>query len=204
MRDTRLIACSMALLAGAACLPTRAAVVWDEAVSGDLSNNGLAPTALSVALGDNGIVGSMGDGGSGVDRDYFTFTVPVGAQLLAIRINDGTFVSGSLSFMAIQAGPQVTTTPTGNGVEALLGHAHYEGADAGSNFLPRLVQSHPELGGLLPSGTYSIWVQETGGTVFYDYTLVISSVPEPANWGLFTGGLLLLGKRPRQAARQTR
>lgn len=204
MRNAQLIACSMALLTGAACLPTRAAVAWDEAVTGDLSNNGLSPSALTVGAGDNGILGSMGDGGSGVDRDYFSFTVPAGAQLLAIRIGDGTFTSGSLSFMAIQAGPQVTTTPTGSGVAALLGYVHYEGADIGSNILPRLIQSRPEFGGLLPSGTYSMWVQETGGTVFYDYTLVISSVPEPASWALLTGGVLLLGQRLRRAGRKTR
>jgi hypothetical protein len=159
MKTIRLVAGSTVLATAAACLPAQAQTVWNEAVQGDLSNDGLSPTVVSIInAGDGRVVGTMGDGGSGVDRDYFTFTVPVGAQLSALLINPTTFVSGSYSFMAIQVGPQVTTTPTGGGIAALLGYNHYDNADAGTNFLPRLLQSHPELGGVLPSGTYSIWV----------------------------------------------
>src|SRR4051794_22479212 len=52
-----------------------AAVVYNESVSGDLSNSGLTPTAVSVGLGSNAIMGSTGFVGDGVDRDYFSIIV---------------------------------------------------------------------------------------------------------------------------------
>ncbi|MES1264954.1 MAG: hypothetical protein ABUU24_04785, partial [Variovorax sp.] len=39
-----------------------AAVVWDESANGDLSGNGLSPTALAVSMGPNRILGSTGNG----------------------------------------------------------------------------------------------------------------------------------------------
>src|SRR6185369_15505401 len=53
-------------------------VIYDEAVSGDLSNNQSAPTALTLALGTNSIKGAEGD----VDiQDWVTVRVPAGMFL---------------------------------------------------------------------------------------------------------------------------
>src|SRR5262245_15406434 len=87
-----------ALAVLAACQSAHAAMLWDEGVNGDLSNSGLAPTLLTLSPGSNEIVGTTGDGGQGVDRDYFTFTLAPGQSLTSIRLLGNTFVSGSFSF----------------------------------------------------------------------------------------------------------
>jgi len=75
-----------------------AASVYNEAVSGDLSNSGLTPTALSFSSGSNQVSGTTGNS-NGFDRDYFTFTVPSGNQLTSIIESAGTSV-GALSLLS--------------------------------------------------------------------------------------------------------
>lgn len=156
----------------ACCCVTSAYAAWDETIDGDLSNNGLAPSAITVNAGSNVIVGSVGNAGAGIDRDYFRITVPNGSSLTSIKLLSNTSVSGSASFIAVQAGPQVTVTTGGGGVEHLLGFAHYGNDLIGTDLLPSLVFSN--FSGSLPSGTYSVWVQETGGTVAYGLDFVIT------------------------------
>src|SRR5262245_32885654 len=140
--------------------------LWDEAVSGDFSNSGLTPTSLTFGLGNNTILGMTGNPGSGIDRDYFSFTVPAGTALTSVFVLNNTSVSGSSSFIGLQAGPQVTVTPTGGGAENLLGFAHYGNDQIGTDLLSLLAPAFP---GGLPSGTYSVWVQELGGPVPYGF-----------------------------------
>lgn len=182
------LVCTSALSAGAA-------TVWDESINGDLSSNGLQPTSLAMAVGANRMVGVVGDSGQGVDRDYFSFTVPVGAVLGAIMLLDNTSVSGGASFFGIQAGPQVTVTPNGSGAAALLGFSHYSNDQINTDILPNIV-----IGPLstLPSGTYSVWVQETGGPATYGFNFILSAVPEPTALAMMFAGLLVfVGTRRR-------
>jgi len=155
--------CSSALNANAAA--------WDEAVNGDFSNSGLAPTAVAFANGINTVLGTTGNAGQGVDRDYFTFVVPSGATLTALRLLSNTSVSGSSSFIGIQAGPQVTVSPSGAGAENLIALGHYSNDQIGTNILPSILLNPA---GTLPSGTYSVWVQELGGVVGYGFDFVIT------------------------------
>lgn len=185
-----------ALLPALAALPAHALTVWDETVSGDLSSVALDPTPLAVSVGENKVAGTVGNAGSGVDRDYFSFVVPTGSVLSALTLLDAS-VSGSSSFIAIQAGPQVTVSPTGAGAEALLGYAHYGNDLVGQNLLDSIL-----LGGAtapLSAGTYSIWVQETGGPASYVLDLHITAVPEPGTWVTMLAGLAALaGLRKRR------
>jgi hypothetical protein len=180
--------CSQLLLPVAACSAAcgvQAATAWNESVNGDFSNNGLSPTALLLSSGANTIIGTTGNGGQGVDRDYFSFAVPDGSVLSAIQLLNTTTVSGSVSFIGIQAGPQLTVAPDGAGASNLLGYMHY-GADLiGSNLLASLTA-----GGSLSSGTYSVWVQETGGPVEYGFDFELTPVPLPAAAWLLLSGLL--------------
>lgn len=170
---THIVAGLLALAGGT----THATTVWDDATI-DLSNDRLAPTAITVALGHNVVRGLTGDAGSGVDRDYFSFTIPAGAQLSELWLLPATSVSGGSSFIGMQAGPQVTVTPTGGGIEAFYGFGHYDNSHIGSDILVTLVGPAKSP---VPSGTYSFWVQETGGVVGYALDFVITpSVPEPA------------------------
>jgi hypothetical protein len=162
----------LALIAFSISFSAHAGVVWDESGNGDLSNDGLSPTPVVFTIGSNIMNGTVGNGGSGVDRDYFTFTVPSGMKLNSIMVTNNTTVSGSASFFAIQKGLQVTTTPTGGGVTDLLGFTHYGNDLVGTDILPVLV---PSANGSLASGTYSIWVQETGGPASYGFDFVFTA-----------------------------
>lgn len=172
-------------------------MVWDEPADGDLSSDGLAPTLLTFAVGSNEIHGTTGNAGAGVDRDYFSFTLASGMSLTALTLLSDTSVSGSVAFIAIQAGPQVTVAPSGAGSEALLAFSHYDNSMIGQDLLAffGLAQG-------LPSGTYSIWVQETGGPATYGLDFEVSAVPLPAAaWMLFSGlaGLVALRRTSRRS-----
>ena len=180
-----------ALAALAASQGANAAMVWDESINGDLSNDGLAPQALTLFPGSNQLVGSTGDGGQGVDRDYFTFTLTPGRTLSSIRLLGNTFVSGAFSFIGIQTGPQVTVQPSGAGGNLLLGWTHYSMNDIGTDILPAITS-----GGPLSPGTYSVWVQDTGGPATYGFDLGVTGVtpvPLPPSVLLMASTLLGLG-----------
>jgi len=180
------------VLAGCLASNAHASVVWDETTQGDLSNSGLTPTPLLLSLGINTVRGSTGNAGDG-ERDYFSFTVPTGATVTSILVRPESSVSGSSSFVAMQAGPQVTVMPTGVGIENLMGFLHYGNDRVGTDLLPDLAFAYRDTG--LPSGIYSLWIQETGGVVPYglDFEVTPSSVtpvPLPAPFALLACGLL--------------
>jgi hypothetical protein len=177
------VACSAAFTTQA----TMASVIWDEASSGDLSNDGLAPTSLVVGNGSNIILGTTGNAGQGIDRDYFSFTVPTGTALTSLMLLGNTSVSGGSSFIAIQAGSQLTVSPTGAGVENLLGFAHYSNDQIGADLLPFVTIGFT---GPVPSGTYSVWVQDTGGPATYGFDFVVTPVPLPGTAALLLSALL--------------
>jgi hypothetical protein len=184
-----------AMLLGAAA-PTHAIVAWDETTQGDLSSNGLAPTVLTIDAGINTVLGSVGNSGAGVDRDYFSFSVPAG-WLLSSMILRQESIPGGLSFLAIQAGPQVTVSPSGAGAAALLGYVLYGTDQIGNN----LLQDMALPGGVLGSGTYSVWVQELGGLSPYGLDLIVAEVPEPGSAALLLAGLLGAAALRRRALR---
>lgn len=181
----------------AAATAAQAGVVWDEAGgTHDLSDDRLAPTFVTMAVGHNIVLGTTGNAGAGIDRDYFSFVVPTGAVLQALVLLPNTAVSGDSSFLALQAGPQVTVTPTGggDGPAALYGLVHYRNDQIGQNLLPQMVFGASTAPA--PAGTYSVWLQELGGTVGYGLDFVITSaVPEPATALSLSLGLLGLACR---------
>src|SRR5262249_34295553 len=142
---------------------SQAGVIYNESVSGDLSNSGLAPTAVTVALGSNTLFGATGNPGTGTDRDYFTFTVPNGLLLTSITVLPGTVSGGALSFIGIQAGPQVTLPTNTQTAAGLLGWWHYSPIDINQNILGEAgIPANGSIGftGSLGPGTYSFWIQD--------------------------------------------
>lgn len=189
-------AAAIAALAGIALAsPAAAAVVHDESVSGDLSNSGLVPTSLAFTPGDNQIFGSTGRDAQGVvDRDYFTFTLLADQFLTAITVLPGTTSIGpaTLSFIALEAGNQVTVSPTPADASGLLGWWHYGPAHINSNILDDMSVPVAGSSGFMPPlgpGSYSVWIQETGtGTANYGMSFAVAEVPEPSTWAMMLFG----------------
>jgi hypothetical protein len=156
-----------------------AGVAYDESVSGDLSNDRLVPTAVTVSGGSNWIVGSTGRSpAAGVDRDYFTVDVPTGFVLSDIIEVAGTTAGGNFSFFGMEAGNQLTLDPATTTATGLLGWTHYVSAASDMDIFPTL--GTPSMGstgfsGSLPAGNYSFWIQDSNpGSVPYTFDLELS------------------------------
>lgn len=185
---------------------SHASTLYNENVSGDLSNNGLAPTSLTLLAGLNDVFGTTGRTGSVIDRDYFTFTVAPGQQLAAITVLPGTSPLGALglSFIGVQSGPQVTVSTAATDATGLLGWDHFSAGEIGTNILPLMGQAglgSTGFSGPLPSGTYSFWIQDfNAGSVPYGFEFAVT--PEPSTWMMMLTGLaLLVGSAFGRAAR---
>ena len=181
-----------------AALAADAATLYDEAVSGDLSGSGLTPNSLSVAEGSNQIFGTTGrDAVTGVDRDYFTFTVPVGYAFVSLIELAGTTVVGGISFIAIQTGPQVTVPSNTPDATGLYGWTHYGPAASPVDILPSMGIPIAGSTGFTPpigAGAYAFWIQDTGlGSSSYGFDIVIAPVPEPGAAAGVLLGLVALG-----------
>lgn len=191
-------ACTIPCIAASA--PASAAVVYDEATSPDLSDDGLTPTPLVFGVGSNEVRGATGHDSTGaIDRDYFTFTIGANQTLTAINILTGTETIGA-SFIGLQSGNQVTLPffPANNSAAGLLGWYHYTSADIGTDILDNMsIAANGSSGFTRPlgAGTYSIWVQEIspGGAIPYRFEFVVGNVPEPSTWATMLLGFGLIG-----------
>jgi len=211
----RLSALGAAAAAGlVAPSPATAAVAYSESKTVDLSSNGLSPTALALALGDNIIEGWTGRFEGNIDRDYFTFTLGANQQLESLIFLDGQTIG--LAFIGVQAGNQVTVSPSAADATGLLGWYHYsKAADQGADILSNIgipMAGSTGFTGPLGPGTYTFWLQEAspGSPVHYAFNFVVgdfvaeSPVPEPATWAMMLLGFGFAGmalRRSRRAAR---
>jgi hypothetical protein len=175
--------------------------LWNSAVDGPLSTSGLAPTALGpLTVGSNDVFATTGSSPTGVvDLNYFVITVPTGFALGSITELPGTEVGGSLSFIGVEAGPQVTVSPNATSAAGLLGWWHYGPADINTNILPLMGIPSDGSSGFTPPlgpGQYSFWVQELSPGTFpfaFDFGLVsTASVPEPETFTISLIGLAVL------------
>jgi len=167
-------------------LPAHAGVIHDEGVSGDLSTNAAAPTALTLALGGSTVIGSVTSPSD--PRDYVAFTIPVGHALT--HLNLLAYSPPGLSFAAFNAGltslvPSVATDPL------FLSGIHVGGADFGQDLMPffveRNVTSNALPSPLLPPGDYSFVIQQANTTVTsYQIEFVVESVvpTRSSTWGM--------------------
>ncbi len=175
------------------------ALTFDESVSGDLSDDPNAPTALSFDLGSNTITGEVNLSNDLTlgDRDFLTFTIAPGQELegLFLRAQSPT----NRGFHAISSGA-TSVIPSGTGagdVSTYLGSAHLDFISPNTDLLPDL--GTPLVGsgftGPLGPGTYSYVVQQTSN-ITQAYTLDFVVTPEPGSLTLIAvPGLLLLRRR---------
>jgi hypothetical protein len=168
-----------------------AAEIYNEATSGDLSNDRLAPTPLSVGLGSNTLTATSVSG----DREYFRFTVPPGRRLNAI-VNVAS--NGTRSFLGMQNGSVFTEPPTATVATNLLGYSHFGSGDAtiGTDILDNMAASNGYFTGGLAAGDYVFWSQETGGvatTYTFDFQIGAATTAAATPIPPVFGGLLALG-----------
>jgi hypothetical protein len=195
-------------VATACCAPLFGAIVYNESVNGDLSNIGSTPTAIAVGIGSNQIVGSTGRGSDNVlDRDYFTFVVPMGALLTSVFEVAGTVSAGNFAFIGLQAGSVVSVDPTGGTAAGLLGWTHYLTVNATTDVLPLMNTTANGASGFvtpLGPGAYSVWIQElSGGSYPYAFDITLTAVPEPGTcWtaAAFFAAMAALKRRPARSA----
>jgi Ca2+-binding RTX toxin-like protein len=144
--------------------------VYNEAINGDLSSNQNAPTAIALTAGSNTISGStIGGGNPPGDRDFFTFTVPVGFSVSSIRLTSYSQTGGGGdSYFALD---NTTTFPNLTSDVGFVSSLLIDGGQLNLDLL-----SLANLNGVAPinslsAGTYSIWYQETGGNTTYTFNI---------------------------------
>ena len=202
-----------ALLVAAA--PAKA-TIYDEAVSGDLSNDKAAPTALTLMPGLNSVSGTVAGfpqfGGTD-PQDWVSFTIPTGFVMTSY-VNSGYVSSDPQGFTGFQFGPSFMGDEFTAGNYA--GYAHF-GPEAtnpdmtppvstvGVDLLPLMADPTfaPGTIGFTPplrAGTYTFLIQQ-GNPVntAYQFDMNVRSVPEPGSslclFGM--GGLAILAVRRR-------
>jgi len=176
------------VLAGARA---EATTLWDESVNGDLSGNQSAPTALTLSLGTNAVIGSLRISSSSDNQDWIALTVPAGMQLGAVVLNSYASTDQQ-GFTGVQAGTNFVGSVNSPG--SYLGYAHFgTGAQNGAlpatnlvgvDILPIMGNTNLAAGsqGFTPplgSGPYTFLIQQTGtAATSYEFDYVV--IPEPA------------------------
>lgn len=192
--------------AALACCQAGAAVIYDEALQGDLSSINTSPTPLVLSAGQNVIRGVMGGTNGADDPDFMTLTVAPGLALTGLHLDELTVVEGALGtlgvFTAISIGPAIRMDiESGEGRH--LSNAFARGpknllADfADGSFAGGL----PAFSTPLPAGTYTLWIQEMTARVSYQFTITTAPVPEPATAGLLGLAAVSIFASRRRAAK---
>ena len=206
---------SAAVCALLATAPARA-TIYNEAVSGDLSNDPAAPTALTLTPGLNSVIGTVAGfpqfGGTD-PQDWVSFTIPTGFVMTSY-VNSIYGSADDQGFTGFQFGSSFSGDEFTAGSYA--GYAHFGtgatnpdgsppsstvGVDllplmANSSFAPGATGFNPPLG----PGTYTFLIQQGNpSTTSYQFDMTLRSVPEAGSslCLLGMGGLAILALRRR-------
>lgn len=182
-----MLLCGAVLLAG----PAMGQFAWNESADGEITGDRFAPLFLNAAVGSNLLSGTVVDG----DIDYFTFVVPVGAELAAVNLL-GYESEDFRAFLGVQAGSEFTVDPDSPSPGDLLGYVLYGPDLVGFDLLPIIGTGGGAIGfsGPLPAGQYTFWNQQTGiELTSYSFEFVI--VPAPAGAAALALAGLGLGRR---------
>jgi hypothetical protein len=171
------------------------AIIFDEAVSGDLSNNKATPTALTLTPGSNSVIGTVNGFGNGDPQDWVSFTIPTGFVMTSY-VNSKYNSTDPQGFTGFQVGSSFS----GNEFLApsYAGYAHFGtgatnpdgtppsstvGVDllplmADPSFAPGAIGFTPPLG----AGTYTFLIQQGNDvTTGYQFDMTLRAVPEPGS-----------------------
>ena len=201
-----------ALLVAAA--PAKA-TIYNEAISGDLSNDPAAPTALTLTPGLNSVIGTVaGFPPEGTDpQDWVSFTIPAGFVMTSY-VNSKYVSTDEQGFTGFQSGSAFSGDEFVAGSYA--GYAHFgfaatnpdgtpPSSTVGVDLLPLMANPSFSVGatGFTPplhAGTYTFLIQQGDpSTTSYQFDMTVRSVPEPGSslclFGM--GGLAILAVRRR-------
>ena len=153
---------------------------YDEAISGDISNNPLNPLVLPLSEGTTTLSATTEDG----DQEYVTVTIPEGFQLDALVLE--SYSNDNAAFIGVQEG-DIFTEPLNESADAanLLGYALFGGrARTGEDILDDISNGRDTQGfrGALPSGVYTFALQQLNVNSSYSIAFNVSEVatePEP-------------------------
>ena len=206
----------MAVCTLLAAAPAKA-TIYNEAVSGDLSNDPAAPTALTLTPGLNSVSGTVAGfpqfGGTD-PQDWVSFTIPTGFKMISY-VNSKYVSTDDQGFTGFQFGPSFSGDPFVAGSYA--GYAHFgtgannpdgnpvSSSTVGVNLLPLMADPSfaPGATGFTPplaAGTYTFLIQQGDpATTGYKFSMTLRSVPEPGSslCLLGMGGLAILALRRR-------
>jgi hypothetical protein len=198
-----------AVMLSLCAVSARAAVVYNESGNPDLSNSQAAPTAFTLSLGANSIIGSVGTGDS---QDWVALTLPAGRKLSSLVL--ASYQSADAQgFLGVQTGSSFVGSVFD--ATAYLGYVHFgTGATnngpptnvVGTNLLPLMGNNTIATGsqGFTPplaSGTYTFLIQQLGSPTAYQFDFIV--VPEPATCGLLAlGGALVAMIRSKSMLRR--
>jgi hypothetical protein len=194
---------------------SQSAVIWNEAVNGDLSNNQAAPTSFNLAAGTSSVIGTVN--GSTDSQDWVEVTIPAGFQLSGYTL--ASYVSTDVQgFTGVQAGTAFVGSAFSAG--SYLGYTHYgtgaqnasepAGSNVGENLLPimgdNVNQSPGSLGFTppLPAGPYTFLIQQLGASTAYQFDFSVTPVPEPTSLGILLGGAVMTCMSRRRARKMSR
>jgi len=169
--------------------------VYSESTNGDLSNDGLNPTVITLSVGSNSILGTTGGNTGANVRDYFTVSVPSNLQFVSLIETAGT-QAGNVGFLGIQSGTQVTLPTNTVTAAGLLGWIHYAPTATDINILSTIATPANGSSGFAPPlgpGNYAFWIQDSSaGTFQYGFNIVLAPIPEPSAAALTMAGLFAM------------
>ena len=167
------------------------ATIYDEAVSGDLSNDPAAPTALTLAPGSNSVIGTVNGFDNGDGQDWVSFTIPTGFVMTSY-VNSKYVSTDDQGFTGFQVGSSFSGDPFVEGSYA--GYAHF-GTDVdnplppsstvGVNLLPLMANPSFSVGATgftrpLAAGTYTFLIQQGDPEITsYQFDMNVRSVQAP-------------------------
>jgi len=185
-----------------------AVVVYDESVSGDLSNASSSPTFVATTVGSNEFVGSLNT--TGTISDFWTIVIGPTEQLDQVILSRYDSPAIQNSFFGVEAGTQISDTGSGTGLlgGVIFGNNNGQGSGIGDDLLDDLavdaaMSPGPGFTTPLGPGTYTFWVQEVTdpAAIHYTFDFQISAVPEPSGFVLaifFIASTLRLRDRRRR------
>lgn len=172
------------------------AASYSEAMYGDISNDGLAPTIWALDGGANLLTYTVQ--GSPRDLDYLRIDLPAGSRLDAIYLD--AYVGGDTrAFIGVMSGAQFTV-PASEAVfrvNEILGYTLFgtapDAIQVGQDLLSPMSQGDLAQGFTSPlsAGPYTFWFDQLGPSTEITLRFQVATVPEPTVAGLILGGATL-------------